>query len=34
MNPAILIVDDERTLVETIEYNLQRAGYDTLTAFE
>ncbi|MBV9471272.1 MAG: response regulator transcription factor [Abitibacteriaceae bacterium] len=34
MNPKILIVDDERMLVETIEYNLQKAGFETLTAYD
>lgn len=34
MNPKILIVDDERMLVETIEYNLQKAGFDTVTAYD
>jgi DNA-binding response OmpR family regulator len=34
MEPKILIVDDERLLVEAIAYNLQKAGFDTLTAFD
>jgi len=34
MNPKILIVDDEQLLVETIEYNLQKAGYETARAFD
>jgi two-component system alkaline phosphatase synthesis response regulator PhoP len=34
MKTKILIVDDERILVETIDYNLQKAGYETLTAFD
>jgi DNA-binding response OmpR family regulator len=34
MNSKILIVDDEQLLVETIEYNLQKAGYDTVRAFD
>lgn len=34
MNPKILIVDDEQMLVETIEYNLQKAGYETVHAFD
>jgi DNA-binding response OmpR family regulator len=34
MKSKILIVDDERILVETIGYNLQKAGYETLTAFD
>lgn len=34
MNPKVLIVDDERMLVETIEYNLQKAGFDTAVAFD
>ncbi|KAA5536298.1 response regulator transcription factor [Taibaiella lutea] len=28
----ILVVDDEQDIVEFIDYNLQKAGYDTLTA--
>ncbi|MBI4343141.1 MAG: response regulator [Candidatus Omnitrophica bacterium] len=28
----ILIVDDEKTIVETIRYNLEKAGFRTLTA--
>lgn len=34
MNPKVLIVDDERTLAETIEYNLQKAGFDTVCAYD
>lgn len=34
MKPLILIVDDERPLVETIAYNLEKAGYDTVKAFD
>lgn len=34
MEPKILIVDDERLLVEAIAYNLQKAGFETLTAFD
>jgi DNA-binding response OmpR family regulator len=34
MNAKVLIVDDERMLVETIEYNLQKAGYETASAFD
>lgn len=34
MNLKVLIVDDERTLAETIEYNLQKAGYDTVCAYD
>ncbi len=34
MKSKVLIVDDERMLVETIEYNLQKAGYETLLAFD
>lgn len=32
--PNVLIVDDERMLVETISYNLQKAGFETLSAFD
>jgi DNA-binding response OmpR family regulator len=34
MEPKVLIVDDERLLVEAIAYNLQKAGFETLTAFD
>ncbi len=34
MEQKILIVDDERVLVEAIAYNLQKAGFETLTAFD
>lgn len=34
MKPLILIVDDERPLVETIAYNLEKSGYNTVTAFD
>ena len=30
--PTVLVVDDEKDLVELISYNLQRNGYDVLTA--
>jgi len=33
MSELILIVDDEPDLVDTIEYNLQREGYVTRTAY-
>lgn len=32
MSETILIVDDEQDLVHTLEYNLQREGYETRTA--
>ena len=32
MNHSILVVEDEPTLLETLEYNLQRQGYTVLTA--
>src|SRR5687767_326351 len=31
---TVLIVDDERDLVSTVEFNLQREGHRTLTAFD
>jgi len=34
MNLKVLIVDDERTLAETIEYNLQKAGFETVCAYD
>jgi len=33
MSETILIVEDERDLVEVLEYNLQREGYATVSAF-
>jgi two-component system alkaline phosphatase synthesis response regulator PhoP len=30
--PKILVVDDEKNIAETITYNLQKAGYRTITA--
>jgi len=32
MGHKILVVDDEQVLLETIVYNLQRAGYQVCTA--
>lgn len=32
MKKTILVVDDEKDLVDLLSYNLQRAGYSTLTA--
>lgn len=32
MNHKVLVVEDEITLLETLEYNLKRQGYDVLTA--
>jgi DNA-binding response OmpR family regulator len=34
MNTKVLIVDDERMLVETIDYNLVKSGFDTFSAFD
>jgi two-component system OmpR family response regulator len=31
---TILVVDDERPIVELIDYNLRREGFDTLRAFD
>src|SRR5262245_9287843 len=33
MSALILIVDDERDLVSTLDYNLTRAGYQTRIAY-
>ena len=33
MTPVILIVEDERDLLTTLEYNLEREGYRTRTAY-
>jgi two-component system phosphate regulon response regulator PhoB len=32
--PRILIIEDERTLVEPLAYNLRREGFDVLTAYD
>ncbi|MEM7531828.1 MAG: response regulator transcription factor [Chloroflexota bacterium] len=32
MNHSVLVVEDEPTLLETLEYNLERQGYTVLTA--
>jgi two-component system phosphate regulon response regulator PhoB len=32
--PRILIVEDERTLVKTLEYNFQREGFETVVAHD
>src|SRR5438874_1630320 len=32
--PRILIVEDERQLVKTLEYNIQRDGYETIVAYD
>jgi DNA-binding response OmpR family regulator len=34
MNTKVLIVDDERMLVETIDYNLVKAGFSTVAAYD
>lgn len=31
---TILVVDDERPIVEAIDYNLRKEGYDTMRAFD
>lgn len=31
-NPLILVVEDDRSLAEVLEYNLRQEGYDTLVA--
>jgi DNA-binding response OmpR family regulator len=32
--PTILVVDDERPIVQAIDYNLRKEGYDTLRAYD
>ena len=32
--PRILIVDDEKNIVEALRYNLDREGYETLVSFD
>ncbi len=34
MTEKVLVVEDEPTLVETLEYNLSRQGYEVLTAMD
>ncbi|MGE5500172.1 MAG: response regulator transcription factor [Syntrophothermus sp.] len=34
MGSKILLVDDERDIVEFLQYNLQMAGYDVITAYD
>jgi two-component system response regulator VicR len=34
MNRKILIVDDERNIVDIVKYNLQKEGYETLEAYD
>lgn len=32
MNKKILVVDDEESIVTLLQYNLERSGYDVITA--
>ena len=32
MNSRILVVDDEKNIVDIIKYNLKKEGYDVITA--
>ncbi|MEH7663956.1 response regulator, partial [Bacillus velezensis] len=32
MNKKILVVDDEQSIVTLLQYNLERSGYDVITA--
>lgn len=34
MNKKVLIVDDERNIVEILKFNLQKDGFDTLEAYD
>ncbi len=34
MSKRVLIVDDEKAIVDILEFNLQRDGYDTLKAYD
>ena len=34
MNKKILIVDDEKAIVDILNYNLKREGYDTIQAYD
>ena len=31
---SVLIVEDEKNIVDILRFNLQRAGYDTLEAYD
>lgn len=33
VSEKILVIEDERTLVETLQYNLTKEGYQVCTAF-
>ncbi|MBV8780172.1 MAG: response regulator, partial [Phycisphaerae bacterium] len=33
-NKKILVVDDEKDIVDTVAYNLRRHGYDVVTAYD
>ena len=33
MKPKILLADDDKDIVEFLEYNLVQAGFDVITAF-
>ena len=33
-NRTVLIIEDDRSLVEVVAYNLRQAGYDVLTAYD
>ena len=34
MSRTVLIVDDEKAIVDILEYNLKKDGYDTLKAYD
>ncbi len=34
MGKTVLIVDDEKSIVDIVEFNLKKAGYDTITAYD
>ena len=34
MTDKVLVVEDEPTLVDTLEYNLSRQGYEVFTAMD
>ena len=34
MSPKILVVDDERLIVDSVKYGLQKEGYSIITAFD
>ena len=34
MNKKILVVDDEKAIVDLISFNIKKEGYDVITAYD